>query len=181
MLCMGGRSLAGGCCAGRKASSAVCCGVVLVLVSPGLAPAYSPAVVAQEALSTMCAGVGSDTSSSRIWSPLMCGAPSVLSARGAHLDAVPAVLSMAANTKRPDDRGQDSSGPRASCNLIKVLACVRASFLRDRSSSRSITTGHRPKVPIDGPRRAETISIDRCASRSHREGQGFDIPQLGYL
>jgi hypothetical protein len=54
MLCMGGRSLAGGCCAGRKASSAGCCGVVLVLVAPGLDPAYSPAVVAQEALSTRC-------------------------------------------------------------------------------------------------------------------------------
>lgn len=54
MLGMGGGSLAGGCCAGRKASSAVCCGVVLVLVSPGLDPAYSPAVVAQEALSPRC-------------------------------------------------------------------------------------------------------------------------------
>lgn len=68
MLCLGGRSLAGGCCAERKASSAVCCGVVLVLVSPGLAPAHSPAVVAQEALSTsdLCAVVGSDTPSSRV-------------------------------------------------------------------------------------------------------------------
>jgi hypothetical protein len=54
MLCMGGRSLAGGCCAGRKASSAGCGGVVLVLVSPGLDPAYSPAVAAQEALSARC-------------------------------------------------------------------------------------------------------------------------------
>lgn len=54
MLCMGGRSLAGGCCAGRKASSTVCCGVVLVLVPPGLDPAYGPAVAAQEALSTRC-------------------------------------------------------------------------------------------------------------------------------
>jgi hypothetical protein len=53
MLCMGGRSLAGGWCAG-KASSAGCCGVVLVLVSPGLDLAYGPAVVAQEALSTRC-------------------------------------------------------------------------------------------------------------------------------
>ena len=53
MLCMGGRSLAGGCCAGRKASSAGCCGVVLVLVAPGLDPADSPAVVAQEELSTV--------------------------------------------------------------------------------------------------------------------------------
>jgi hypothetical protein len=54
MLCMSDRSLAGGCCAGRKASSAGCCGVVLVLGAPGLDPAYSPAVVAQEALSTRC-------------------------------------------------------------------------------------------------------------------------------
>ena len=51
---MGGRSLTGGCCADHKASFAVCCGVVLVLVSPGLDPAYSPAVAAQEALSTRC-------------------------------------------------------------------------------------------------------------------------------
>src|SRR5918997_3760571 len=51
---MGGRSLTGGCCAGRKASSAVCCGVVLVLVSPGLDPAYSTAVAAQVAVSTRC-------------------------------------------------------------------------------------------------------------------------------
>ena len=49
---MGGRALTGGCCAGRKASSAGCCGVVLVLVSPGLDLAYSPAVATQEALST---------------------------------------------------------------------------------------------------------------------------------
>ena len=54
MRCTGGRSLTGGCCAARKASSAGCCGVVLVLVSPGLDPDYSPAVVAQEALSTRC-------------------------------------------------------------------------------------------------------------------------------
>ena len=32
----------------------MCRGVVLGLVSPGLDPAYSPAVVAQEALSTRC-------------------------------------------------------------------------------------------------------------------------------
>ena len=41
-----GRSLAGGYCAARKASSAGCCGVDLVLVSPRLDPADSPAVVA---------------------------------------------------------------------------------------------------------------------------------------
>lgn len=45
--------MAGGCCAGRKARSAGCCGVVLVLVSPGVDPAYSPAVVAQGALMAM--------------------------------------------------------------------------------------------------------------------------------
>src|SRR3954454_5593171 len=54
MLSIGARSLAGGWCAARKANSAGCCGVDLVLVSPGLDPAYSPAVVAQEALSTRC-------------------------------------------------------------------------------------------------------------------------------
>lgn len=32
----------------------MCCGVVLVLVSPGVDPAYSPAVVAQGALSARC-------------------------------------------------------------------------------------------------------------------------------
>ena len=71
MLCMGGRSLAGGCCAGRKTSSAVCCGGVLVLVSPGLDPADSPAVAAPEALSRtpdvtlrhdLCAVLGSGIS-----------------------------------------------------------------------------------------------------------------------
>ena len=43
--------------------------------------------------------------------------------------------------KDPMTRGWKSSGHRAPCSLIMLLACVRAGLLRSRSSSRSITTG----------------------------------------
>jgi hypothetical protein len=37
---------------------------------------------------------------------------------------------------------------------------------------------HRSNVPADGLRRAEMPLVDPCAGVSHREGQGFDSPQL---
>ncbi|HEX4100027.1 MAG TPA: hypothetical protein VHY21_05695, partial [Pseudonocardiaceae bacterium] len=58
----------------------------------------------------------------------------------------------AAHDKGPDDRGWNSSGHRAPCSLIMLLSCVRAGLLRDRSSSRSITTGQGHFVSLAGSR-----------------------------
>ena len=66
------------------------------------------------------------------------------------------------HTTRPDDRGRNSSGHRASHNLIKLLGYVRAGLLRGRSSPRSITTGKDRFASLTGSRQA--ASLDRWRS-----------------
>jgi hypothetical protein len=94
----------------------------------------------------------------RVWFRLLCPAsgsgedflfsgqvrPSAAAAdrrAGPVLASLRAAGPAAAHTKGPDDRERKFSGHRAPCSLIMLLSCVRAGLLRDRSCSRSITTG----------------------------------------
>jgi hypothetical protein len=77
----------------------------------------------------------------------------------------------AAHNKDPMTEDGNSSGHRALCNLILLLACVRAGLLRDRSSSRSSATGQGPDGPCGITLR---VSLDRWRSPvriGHYEGR----------